>query len=110
MSIYNSMAIDGRKSDHAGARRPPSDGLLNRAGGISLLCVGGGLLGILLGHGLVIVGSPLIAARSGLVINPAFFDPLEFIIVPVMVVMATLVGFLPALTAYRTDVADALSN
>ena len=75
-----------------------------------VLCVGGGLLGILLGHGLVVIGSPIVAARSGLVINPAFFDPMEFVIVPVMVAMATLVGFLPALTAYRTDVAQALSN
>jgi putative ABC transport system permease protein len=52
----------------------------------------------------------VVAARSGLVINPWYFQPLEFVIVPVMVAMATLVGFLPALTAYRTDVASALSQ
>jgi putative ABC transport system permease protein len=111
VSIYNSMADRRREIGimrALGARRQTVFSIVLVES--LLLCVGGGLLGILLGHGLVVIGSPIVAARSGLVINPAFFDPMEFVIVPVMVLMATLVGFLPALTAYRTDVAQALSN
>jgi putative ABC transport system permease protein len=111
VSIYNSMADRRREIGimrALGARRQTVFSIVLAES--LLLCVGGGLLGILLGHGLVVIGSPIVAARSGLVINPAFFDPMEFVIVPVMVLMATLVGFLPALTAYRTDVAQALAN
>jgi putative ABC transport system permease protein len=111
VSIYNSMADRRREiaiMRALGAQRQTvfSIVLLESL----LLCLGGGILGMLLGHGLVFAGSPLIAARSGLVIDPWFIDPFEFVILPVMVVMATLVGFLPAMTAYRTDVAQALSQ
>jgi putative ABC transport system permease protein len=111
VSIYNSMSDRRREIGimrALGARRQTVFSIVLVES--LLLCVGGGLLGMLLGHGLVVLGSPIVAARSGLVINPAFFDPYEFIIVPVMVLMATIVGFLPALTAYRTDVAEALAN
>ncbi|OAI57103.1 hypothetical protein AYO47_08335 [Planctomyces sp. SCGC AG-212-M04] len=111
VSIYNSMADRRREIGimrALGARRQTVFSIVLAES--LVLCVGGGILGILLGHGLVVLGSPIVAARSGLVINPAFFDPMEFVIVPVMVLMATLVGFLPALTAYRTDVAQALAN
>lgn len=74
------------------------------------LCVGGGLLGLALGHALVMVASPIVEARSGFLINPFAFETAELWLIPAMIGMATLVGFLPGLTAYRTDVAAALSE
>jgi putative ABC transport system permease protein len=112
VSIYNSMA--DRKREIAilralGARRQTvfSVVLIESI----LLCVGGGLSGLLLGHGLVFIAAPIIAARSGgLLIDPYSFEPVELVIIPAMIALASLVGFLPALTAYRTDVANALSS
>lgn len=111
VSIYNSMAE--RKKEIAimralGARRQTvfSIVLLESV----LLCVLGGVFGIILGHGLVFIASPIIEARSGLLIDPYAFSPLELIVIPILIVMASLVGLLPGLTAYRTDVAEALSS
>tara|TARA_R110002095_G_scaffold127999_3_gene110931 strand:- start:840 stop:2195 length:1356 start_codon:yes stop_codon:yes gene_type:complete len=75
-----------------------------------LLCLGGGILGIILGHGLVFIAAPIIEARSGLLINPFAFNSIELILLPVLMVLASLVGFIPAMTAYRTDVASTLSD
>ena len=38
------------------------------------------------------------------------FDWQELVLIPGLVVLASLVGFLPALSAYRTDVAKALAG
>jgi putative ABC transport system permease protein len=43
-------------------------------------------------------------------VNPWSFDVMELVLFPILIGMATLVGFLPGLTAYRTDVADSLSD
>jgi putative ABC transport system permease protein len=72
--------------------------------------VGGALFGLLLGHGLVFAAAPIVEARSGLVINPLAFDPWELIVIPGTIALAGLVGILPGVTAYRTDVAGALSS
>ena len=77
---------------------------------ISLLCLGGGVIGLLLGHGLVAVASPIIEFRSGILVNPLSFEPLELVLFPVLLVVGSLIGFLPGLAAYRTDVAAALSD
>ena len=75
-----------------------------------LLCVGGGLIGLLLGHGLVFGTAPIVEARSGILVNPFAFEPAEFVLFPVLLVLASLVGFIPGMTAYRTDVAKALAE
>jgi putative ABC transport system permease protein len=75
-----------------------------------ILCVGGGLLGILLGHGLIIVGAPVIEQSTGLVLNTFAFEFYELYIIPGMIGLAILVGLLPAIFAYRTDVATNLSQ
>ncbi|MBL4886715.1 MAG: ABC transporter permease, partial [Planctomycetaceae bacterium] len=46
----------------------------------------------------------------GMLIDPFIFDPQELIVIPAMIVLASLVGFIPGLTAYRTDVADNLHS
>jgi putative ABC transport system permease protein len=87
-----------------------------------LLSLGGGVGGLLLGHGLIALLNPYIIAQTGVSIG--FFQwasynlvlggkaigvPYELILVPGLVILASLVGFLPAMYAYRTDVAKALT-
>ena len=73
-----------------------------------LLSLGGGAIGLLLGHGLIGALSPMILEQTGVLVSPFAFQGVELILVPGLIVLATLVGFLPALSAYRTDVAKAL--
>ncbi|MGD9855366.1 MAG: ABC transporter permease [Planctomycetaceae bacterium] len=109
VSIYNSMS--DRKREIAvmralGARRQQVFSIILLES--IVLTVGGGLLGIALGHGLVFSAAPLVAAKSGLLIDPLHFEIVELLILPVLLAMAALIGILPGLTAYRTDVAKAL--
>jgi putative ABC transport system permease protein len=75
-----------------------------------LLALGGGLIGVLLGHGLMGLVSPYVVERTGVVLNWYEFDWRELVLIPGLVVLASLVGFLPALAAYRTDVAKSLAG
>lgn len=75
-----------------------------------LLSLGGGLIGVLLGHGMIAAASPYVLERTGIVLGLFEFDWKELVLIPGLVVLASLVGFLPALAAYRTDVAKALSG
>jgi putative ABC transport system permease protein len=74
-----------------------------------LLALAGGLLGVLLGHGLLAVASPYVIEFSHVSVGFLQFEPIELGLIPGLVVLATLVGLVPALTAYRTDVSHALS-
>jgi putative ABC transport system permease protein len=111
VSIYNSMS--DRKREIAimralGASRMTVFSVI--LGESLLLCLGGGLLGLLMGHGLVVVAAPFIESQVGISVNPWSFDVMELILFPILIGMATLVGFLPGLTAYRTAVADSLND
>lgn len=75
-----------------------------------LLSVLGGLAGILLGHGLVGLVAPHVVETTGIRLNALEFDQLELVILPALVGLASLVGLLPAISAYRTDVARALGG
>ncbi|MBN2024334.1 MAG: ABC transporter permease [Pirellulales bacterium] len=75
-----------------------------------LLSLGGGALGILLGHGLVGVLGPTIAEQTGVLVSPWSFQYNELILIPGLVVLASIVGYLPAAVAYRTDVAKSLTT
>ncbi|TXT20526.1 MAG: hypothetical protein FD138_4206 [Planctomycetota bacterium] len=111
VSIYNSMADRRREIGimrALGARRETVFTIILAES--ALLCLGGGVIGLLLGHGLVAVASPIIEARSGILVNPLAFEPLELVLFPVLLVVGSLIGFLPGLAAYRTDVAAALSE
>jgi putative ABC transport system permease protein len=111
VSIYNSMS-DRRRE--IGIMRALGAGRMHVFGIILaesiLLCVVGGLVGWLAGHGLAVISAPILTERTGLLINPWSVDPREAVLFPVLVGLAALVGFMPALTAYRTNVADALSS
>jgi putative ABC transport system permease protein len=76
-----------------------------------LLALGGGLCGWLLGHTLLGLLSPWIEGTTGVSVGFLQFAPqYELILIPGLIVLASLVGFLPALSAYRTDVARALTS
>ena len=73
-----------------------------------LLSLGGGGLGLLLGHGLIGLLNPIIVEQTGVSVPWLQFNLLELILIPGLVALASLVGYLPALAAYRTDVAKSL--
>lgn len=75
-----------------------------------ILCLGGGLLGLVLGHGMVFLAAPMVEVRTGLIVNPLAFEMTELILFPALFLMSVFVGFLPGMTAYRTDVAESLAN
>ena len=75
-----------------------------------LLSLGGGLIGMLLGHGLIGLASPYVIERTGITLSSFEFDWQELVLIPGLVLLASLVGFLPALAAYRTDVAKSLAG
>jgi putative ABC transport system permease protein len=75
-----------------------------------LLCFFGGLFGLLLGHGLVFAAAPIVEKQSGLLINPLAFEPIELALMPILIAVAALVGIIPGMSAYRTDVAKSLGG
>ncbi|MBI1246975.1 FtsX-like permease family protein [bacterium] len=135
VSIYNSM--NDRKREIAimralGARRVTVMGIV--LGESIILSVGGGILGWMGAHLLLFSASPFVEAQTGVqiglfelaplprwleveipevIINNSWigqFCSIELVIIPGLLLLAVLVGFLPAYTAYRTDVAQALSS
>lgn len=109
VSIYNSMS--DRKKEIAvmralGARRQSVLMIILLES--TILCLLGGIGGILLGHAIVLVAAPIIEARSGLLIDPFSFSWVELAVIPALILMAVFVGLLPGVTAYRTDVAESL--
>jgi putative ABC transport system permease protein len=75
-----------------------------------LLSLGGGLIGMLLGHGMIGLASPYVVQRTGVALGLFEFDWQELVLIPALVILASLVGFLPAVAAYRTDVAKSLAG
>ena len=135
VSIYNSMS--DRRHEIAvmralGARRGTV--LLIVLWESVILSVGGGLLGWCLGHGLVATASPAIEAQTGVAMG--FFDLApavnvlemigveisaewmqrwfmvspELLLIPVLILLSIVVGLIPGMAAYRTDVAKSLGK
>ena len=109
VSIYNSM--NERRQEIAimralGARRVTVMSIILLES--ILLSLGGGILGVLIGHSLVWGLSPLIMEYSNVMVRFWDFQPAELILIPGLVAMASVVGYLPAVIAYRTDVAQSL--
>jgi len=109
VSIYNSM--NDRRREIAimralGARRSTVMAVILVES--ILLALGGGAIGVLLGHGLTGALAPIIAERTGVVVSPLHFQTNELILIPGLIVLASAVGYLPAVIAYRTDVAQSL--
>jgi hypothetical protein len=76
-----------------------------------LLAVGGGLAGWMLGHLLVGAIGPWITTNAGVTASIFSAAPLaEALLVPFLVVLAIVAALLPAIAAYRTDVAKWLQG
>ncbi|MCA9239781.1 MAG: FtsX-like permease family protein, partial [Planctomycetales bacterium] len=75
-----------------------------------LLSVTGGVVGILIGHLLIGGAAPYVVENTGVRLGAWEFDQLELLLIPALVVLATLAGLLPAVAAYRTDVARSLTG
>lgn len=75
-----------------------------------LLSILGGLAGLVLGHGVLALASPVVEYYTGVTVQAWSFTWQETLLVPGLVAFAALVGFLPALSAYRTDVAKTLGG
>ena len=69
----------------------------------------GGVGGILGGHAVAYLAASLLAARSGLVTSPLVFDALQPAVLASVILLGTLAGLLPAVLAYRTEVAENLA-
>ncbi len=111
VSIYNSMSE--RSHDIAvmralGASRTAVMGIILVES--ILLSLLGGLAGVLLGHCALAIAAPYVEANAGVVLRFWQFNWLEALLIPGLVLFASLVGFLPALTAYRTDVGKTLGG
>lgn len=74
-----------------------------------MLSLGGGLFGLAVGHTLVGILSPTIADQTGVIVGAFQFQWQELILIPGLLVLATIVGYIPAMSAYRTDVAKSLT-
>ena len=111
VSIYNSMSE--RRHEIAvmralGARRATVMLIILLES--ILLSLGGGILGLVLGHGLIGLLAPTIMEQTGVVVHALQFQAAELVLIPGLVFMASIVGYLPAVIAYRTEVADSLSE
>ena len=78
-------------------------------GEAAALCLAGGLLGLLLAHGLMWGVSGYVESISGLRIDPLHVLSIEFLILAVVALAGALAGLVPAAKAYRVDVARNLS-
>ncbi len=110
VSIYNAMA--GRRHEIAvmralGARRGTVMSIVFLES--MLISLIGGVSGVLISHSLVAACSPLIVYYTGVPVAMLQFEMVELAIIPTLLVLATIVGYLPAMTAYRTDVVKGLS-
>lgn len=139
VSIYNSMSERRREiaiMRSLGARRTTVLAVVLVES--VLLSLAGAVLGLALGHGLVGALGPWVVRETGVEIGLAYLPeaglflpdavferlalrnsglaetlkqfPIELLLVPGCMLLAAIVGFLPAVAAYRTDVAKALSN
>ncbi len=73
------------------------------------LAVIGSALGIAGGHGLAYLGASVLAGRGGPVANRFAVDALELVVFIGAVALGALAGLLPAVLAYRTEVAENLA-
>lgn len=110
VSIYNSMS--DRRHEIAvmralGARRRTV--LIVILLESILLSLGGGAFGVFLGHGLIGLLGPSISEHTGVAVHALAIQSTEFILIPGLIILASAVGFLPAMVAYRTDVAQSLT-
>lgn len=110
VSIYNSMSE--RKRPIAilralGARRTTILAIILMEA--TTLCLLGGIAGVAAGHALTEVAGRVLQAQAGVTITGLAFHPFEGAVIGGLLVLGVLVGLLPALKAYRSDIARNLT-
>ena len=111
VSIYNSM--NDRRRDIAvmralGARRGTVMWVILLESG--LIAVFGGLLGWIAAHGALGFFGSRIEAQTGVPVTFFSTTSAEIYVVPIVLALAAIAGFIPALVAYRTDVGKSLAS
>jgi putative ABC transport system permease protein len=69
----------------------------------------GGVLGLGGGYGIALLGARVIAERGGVALYPPALSPLQPLVLASVMGLGTLAGLIPAIMAYRTEVADNLA-
>ncbi len=110
VSLLN--ALRERRRDYAllrclGARRRVIFGLVLSES--SIICSIGGILGIILGHFLMLVGAHYIKAESGVDLQSAGIGLPDFLTFAGVVSLGLLTGLIPAIQAYRQNVLENLA-
>jgi len=111
VALYNTMAARRREIAILRAlgatRRHVFFSVLLEA---AMICGLGALLGMALGHGGAALATPFLEARTGIRLDTAAgLLAAEPAVVAAIIAMGCAAGVIPALTAYRTDVARGLS-
>jgi putative ABC transport system permease protein len=75
----------------------------------AVLSTVGAAAGLLAGHAVAYVGAQLLAARVGVVMDPFAVGILQPVVFGGVVLVGTLAGLLPAMRAYRVEVAENLA-
>jgi putative ABC transport system permease protein len=89
-----------------GARRTTVFGIiLAESAGLATV---GGVVGLLAGHAIAYLAG-LVLGQTGLVTNPLLFNLFEPAVLVSVILLGTLAGLLPAVLAYRTEVAENLA-
>jgi putative ABC transport system permease protein len=74
-----------------------------------IITLTGGVLGLGGGYGIALLGARIIAERGGMALSPPVFTPLQPLVLASVVGLGVLAGLVPALMAYRTEVAENLA-
>lgn len=74
-----------------------------------LLTLLGGVLGLLGGHGFAAFGAYMLAQRGGMALPPTPISLLQPLLLVAVMLLGTAAGLLPAVLAYRTEVAENLA-
>jgi putative ABC transport system permease protein len=69
----------------------------------------GGVIGVVFGPAVAYLAADLLAGRSGLVSQPVVLDVVQPVVLASVIVLGTMAGLLPAILAYRTEVAENLA-
>ncbi|MHC4956109.1 MAG: FtsX-like permease family protein [Planctomycetota bacterium] len=109
VALYNAMAARGREIALLRGLGMPRRALVTVILMESVvLCVGGALAGLALGHVAAAVAAPWVEAAAGVRFEHGLLLPDEPLILLAMAVAGAIAGALPAVRAYRVDVARSL--
>jgi putative ABC transport system permease protein len=74
-----------------------------------LIALIGGIVGLLGGHGVAVLGAHLLSQRGGLALAPFSVSTVHPLLLVGVILLGACAGLLPAILAYRTEVAENLT-